>query len=414
MDALSNAVGGIRDIGVADQAPATLRRLRAINVVAALACAITFGYCAFYLLFDAALFRREIGFLAVIGIGYVGVLLVTRAHRVETAMWLLFLLALLHLGAINWMLGPRAGALGYLLAMPFIASLLIREGDNVTIWPMGIVACLIFFVVSFSDQPRPFDALSAPAQRVFFLVNVVGAVLLACGVSLFYRWLFTRAEAQLQAEKARGDRLLRAILPAAIAEKLKDDESQTVADAFASTTVIFADIVGFTARAAEVSAARIVTDLNRLFSRADELAALHGVEKIKTIGDAYLAVGGVPDPLPDHPVRVAEFALDLQRAAAELAQTAWPGLELRIAIHSGPVVAGVIGRTKFAYDIWGDTINTAARLEKACAPGEILVTEAVRACLPPRFEVVDRGKVEIRDKGTMAVHRLVGARPANG
>lgn len=407
MEPLLQAIGRIGDIGVLGQPPEAARRLRTINIIAMLAIAMTLAYCLFYVLYDARLFQREIAFLLVMVALYFTIYLVTRASKVETAMWVLIAIAMIHLGIVAWMLGPRSGSLIYLLAAPFIISLVVADRDRLTIWPMAMLAAIAFFVIRFSETEMPFDTLPDLTKRIFFFTCTAGTIALASFVSLFFRRLIERAEASLQTEKARGDRLLRAILPDAIAEELKQDERRVIADRFDSATVVFADIVGFTERSTRTDPDKLVSDLNAVFSRADEIATKHGVEKIKTIGDAYLAVCGLPDPVSDHAARAADFALDLLAATKELGKTVWPGLQLRIVLHTGPMVAGVIGRTKFAYDVWGDTVNTAARMEEVCKPGEILLSGETKAGLPPRFALESGGVVELKDKGKMTVHRLI-------
>lgn len=397
-----------REAGVAGQDLATVRRIRTINLVALTGCTITFAYCIFYAIYDARLFAYEIGFLMAVGVLYPTVILANRANRVEAAMWLLAAIALVHISVLSWLLGPSGGSQVFLLALPFIVSLLIRDGDRITIWPVALVSGTIFFFVSANERDSTLESLPDLTQQIYFASNVFGVLAIASGISLFFRWSIERAEAALNAERERADRLLRAILPEPVAETLKQDDPGVVAERFAAATVLFADIVGFTERSARIDASEIVADLNRLFSRVDMLAESRGVEKIKTIGDAYFAVCGLPNPVPDHAARIADFALDLEFMAKEVAKAEWPGLRFRIVINTGPVVAGVIGRTKFAYDVWGDTVNTAARMEDICSPGEILLSEAARAALPPRFETESRGVADLRNKGSIAIHRLVG------
>lgn len=210
----------------------------------------------------------------------------------------------------------------------------------------------------------------------------------------------------LQEEQERSERLLLNILPGPIAARLKRD-SHIIADAFPDVTVLFADIVGFTRLSASSAAApeQIVGLLNELFSGFDRLAARHGLEKIKTIGDAYMVVGGLPTPRPDHAEAVAAMALAMQ---AELHDRV-PPLLLRIGIHSGPVVAGVIGTTKFSYDVWGGTVNTASRMESHGLAGAIQVSEEVHRRLAGRFRFQARGRIPIKDMGEMATYLLLGA-----
>jgi len=403
----------IRDVGVTTQDIETVRRIRIMNVVAVLASTFSLSYSFFYTIYDAALFKTEIIFVLIMGGSYALVFAATRAGEVQVAMWMLIGIALTHISYITWLLGPGAGTHTYLLTLPFVGSLILRWRDRYAILPVGIAVSLVFFLVAFSDHPRPFDQLGAVERQVFFLLSVLGAVLLACGVSLFMQWLITTAEANLEAEKARGDRLLHAILPESIAEILKADESRVVAQRYVEATVLFADIVGFTKRSANIDAEQIVRGLNDVFSNIDDLATQSAIEKIKTIGDGYFAVAGLPDPVPDHAARMAKFALDLQQSTEAWSQTFWPELQFRVVIHTGPVVAGVIGKSKFSYDVWGDTVNTAARLEEVCEPGAILITETVRSALPKRFQTEEAGLVPLRDKGEISIHRLIGREPIN-
>ncbi|MDB9495674.1 adenylate/guanylate cyclase domain-containing protein [Spirulina major CS-329] len=214
-----------------------------------------------------------------------------------------------------------------------------------------------------------------------------------------------RAYQKLTIEQERSEGLLRNILPDRIACRLKNDH-QTIADTFADTTVLFADIVGFTELSSQISAHDLVELLNSIFSRFDQLAAHHNLEKIKTIGDAYLVVAGLPNPREDHSDVMAEMALDMQRVLVELNGETGRDLSLRIGIHAGTVVAGVIGLTKFAYDIWGDTVNTASRMESHGVPGKIQVSEVVYRQLAARYDLEARGMIAIKGKGEMMTYFL--------
>jgi class 3 adenylate cyclase len=210
----------------------------------------------------------------------------------------------------------------------------------------------------------------------------------------------------LDAERARSDRLLRNVLPASIAERLKDSDRR-IADHFDDATVLFADIVGFTVLAERLSPAELVSALDAVFSDFDDLAERHGLEKIKTIGDAYMVVGGVPTAGGDHAIAVAEMALAM-RACIDRHRIGGVALAIRIGIHTGPVVAGVIGKRKFLYDLWGDTVNTASRLESHGVAGEIQVSEVTRSRLADRFELESRGRIAIKGKGDVATWLLRG------
>ena len=215
--------------------------------------------------------------------------------------------------------------------------------------------------------------------------------------------------AEIQSERAKSERLLLNVLPRAIGERLKAGE-QTIVDAAAEATVMFADIVGFTHIAASFTPARTVSLLNEVFSEFDRLSELAGLEKIKTIGDAYMVVGGVPLPLADHAVRCARMAFEMLAAMHRFNlrhQSQW---QLRIGLHTGPVVAGIIGSTKFAYDLWGDTVNIASRLESHGEPDIPQVSAVTADLLRPHFEVEARGQIDLKNRGSLPVFRLLRPR----
>jgi class 3 adenylate cyclase/HAMP domain-containing protein len=215
---------------------------------------------------------------------------------------------------------------------------------------------------------------------------------------------------ELSAEKATSERLLLNVLPGPIADRLKHGES-VIVDRFDAVSVLFADIVGFTSLSQKTSPEALVTMLNELFSMFDKLAEQHGLEKIKTIGDAYMVVAGIPQPVADHATALAHMALDMQRGIEDYAKQAGTPLSIRIGIHTGSVVAGVIGTKKFIYDLWGDTVNTASRMESTGLPGRIQVSESTAQLLKEQFELDERGPIEVKGKGTMTTYLLVRQRP---
>lgn len=221
--------------------------------------------------------------------------------------------------------------------------------------------------------------------------------------------LVRKRTSELVEEKATSERLLLNVLPAPIADRLLHGESLIV-DRFDSVSVLFADIVGFTKLSQTTSPEVLVTMLNELFSMFDRLAEKHGLEKIKTIGDAYMVVAGIPQPIADHAVAIAHMGLDMQAGLAEYCDRTGTQLSIRIGIHTGSVVAGVIGKKKFIYDLWGDTVNTASRMESHGVPGKVHVTEATQAALAEQFEFEDRGEIEVKGKGAMRTYLLVGVK----
>ena len=213
----------------------------------------------------------------------------------------------------------------------------------------------------------------------------------------------------LRAEQARAENLLLNILPRSIADRLKAD-TRRIADQISSASILFADVVDFTPLAERLPATEVVGMLDDLFSHFDVLAERHGLEKIKTIGDCYMAAAGVPSPRPDHARALALMALDMLEAMRSVDAVGHLGLELRIGINSGPVVAGVIGRKRFLYDLWGDAVNTASRMESHGAPGRIQITRATWELLDDEFVCEPRGTITLKGKGEMETWYLVARR----
>ena len=228
----------------------------------------------------------------------------------------------------------------------------------------------------------------------FLLVTDYVFVYLGTFTMGFGAYVIERAGREAFFERRKSDRLLLNILPPTIAARLRDDDS-TLADRFDSATVMFCDLVGFTPRSATMTPAATVDLLNQLFTAFDDLAERYGLEKIKTIGDAYMVAGGVPERRDGHAEAVVAMGLEMLAVAARYQ------LDLRIGVHSGPVVAGVIGKRKFAYDLWGDTVNTASRMESHGVSGRVQVTQETWELVRASFDGEMRGEIDIKGKGTM-------------
>jgi adenylate cyclase len=242
-------------------------------------------------------------------------------------------------------------------------------------------------------------------------LNVVGTAALAFTLLALFARQRNDALTALRAEQEKSELLLRNVLPHTIAERLKV-AGERIADHFAAASILFADVAEFTPLAERLSPADMVGVLDRLFSQFDALVERHGLEKIKTIGDAYMAAAGVPDPHPDHARRAALVALEMRRVIAAADIAGRPGVELRIGINSGPVVAGVIGTHRFLYDLWGDAVNTASRMESHGTPGEIQITRATYELLKDEFVCRPRGTITVKGKGEMETWYLEGPRRA--
>jgi adenylate cyclase len=256
------------------------------------------------------------------------------------------------------------------------------------------------------------DALPAWFLSTMLALNVVvGGTIVFTLLALFAK---QRQDAlvALRSEQDRAESLLLNILPRSIAEKLKA-HPQTIADQFTAASILFADVVDFTPRSEHLSPAEVVGLLDDLFSHFDTLAERYGLEKIKTIGDCYMVAAGVPTPRPDHARALAMMALDMLEAMRAGEAMGGLGMELRIGINSGPVVAGVIGRKRFLYDLWGDAVNIASRMESQGTAGRIQVTRATFELLRNEFRCEPRGTVTVKGKGEMETWYLVGPRQAS-
>jgi adenylate cyclase len=286
------------------------------------------------------------------------------------------------------------------IMMPEISGFAVLEQIRGEPWLRAIPVIIISAVDDLNSVVRAFelgaeDYLPKPCHHVLLRARV--------GASLERQQL----RAHEEAERVQSDRLLLNVLPAAVAERLKNDQGP-IADSIEDATVLFADLVNFTALAERLAALELVGRLGTVFSAFDELVAAHGVEKIKTIGDAYMAVAGVPTPRPDNAEVMANLALAMQAALVQLNASHGWALQARIGMATGPLVAGVIGQQKFSYDLWGDTVNTAAHMESHGVPGRIQVTGATYQRLSSRFEFESRGPIDVKGKGMLETYFLTG------
>jgi class 3 adenylate cyclase len=338
---------------------------------------------------------------AAIPFGYILVSLVslavfarTKRYRVFRTMQLSLMLALPF--ALQWSLGgfiPSSGVALWALMCP-LGALTFAGTRQAAPW---FAAYLTLIAVSLVLEPVLTPAeIPETVQVAFLALNITG-------VSLTSYLLLQYFVREREREHERSERLLLNVLPEPVAMRLKRNEG-VIADRFEQATVLFADIVDFTPISARIPPHEVVRLLDAVFSDFDDLAERYGLEKIKTIGDAYMVASGIPTPRPDHVRAVADMAL----AMLDVASSHRDGLGLRIGIDTGPVVAGVIGRRKFIYDLWGDTVNTASRMESHGVPGEIQVTERVVAALVDGYVLEPRGTVEIKGKGATPTWFLRG------
>jgi class 3 adenylate cyclase len=285
-------------------------------------------------------------------------------------------------------------------AVPLSAALATAWAAGHRLWSLLVVG---FFVLAGIGVGYQTLMPNQPAVQV--LGDVMRDTVLFAAVLLLGEAVRTRRA--LQREEERSQRLLLNVLPAPIAARLKQRED-VIADGFPEVTVLFADLVDFTRRSQRSSPQQVVQVLDELFTAFDQLTKRHGLEKIKTIGDAYMVAGGLPEPRPDHAQAVADMALAIRDEVAGRTDPSGQPLQVRIGIDTGPVVAGVIGRDKFSYDLWGDTVNTASRMESLGVPGCIQVTARTYQRLQNSYRFQRRGLVAVKGKGEMVSYFLVG------
>jgi adenylate cyclase len=219
-----------------------------------------------------------------------------------------------------------------------------------------------------------------------------------------------RAEKAMEAEYQRSESLLANILPASIASRLKDPTRNIIADKYDDASILFADIAGYTKRASDTAPTELVRFLDTLYTDLDALVDRHGLEKIKTSGDSYMVVSGVPQPRPDHVQAIACLALDMAEAVADLKDAQGRAVPLRIGLATGPVVAGVVGARKFFYDVWGDAVNVASRMESTDVEGRFQLPLSMYERLKNDYVLEERGVVDVKGKGPMHTWYLVGRR----
>lgn len=308
----------------------------------------------------------------------------------------------LHLVLLQWLTGNAVLIVLYVPLLALLARVLISP--QVAGWRglcYGVSVMLLGHalfpvvepVLDFSVVPEPLLLLTRAGN---LLITLFSALLL---LGTLDREVL-RSEASLVAERDRSDRLLNAVLPPTIASVLRDSPGK-IADRYAEVTVLFADIVGFTPWSAQQPPEHVIDVLEDIFIRFDQLVAETGAEKIKTIGDAYMVICGAPTPRADHAMVMARLALAMQHVMHTLRHETGMPLDLRVGMHSGPVIAGVIGTVRFSFDVWGDTVNTASRMESHGEAGRIQVSQACHDLLADHFRLTARGMIDVKGKGAM-------------
>jgi guanylate cyclase len=277
-------------------------------------------------------------------------------------------------------------------------------------WWFAAYVGLVVLGAFIAPSIRPTNNLPGWLILAFFALNIATVSLVAFGLLASFARQREAALRLVRVEQQRAESLLLNILPRSIAEILKT-ETRTIADRFDSASILFADVVDFTPLSSRLPPEDVVGILDELFRHFDTLADAHGLEKIKTIGDSYMVAAGVPEPRPDHARAIALLALEMRDSVVRHPGLGVHPVELRIGINSGPVVAGVIGRKRLTYDLWGDTVNVASRMESQGTAGRIQVTEATFDLLQHEFVLEHRGSIPVKGRGHMQTWYLIGPRP---
>ncbi len=320
-----------------------------------------------------------------------------------------FVVSTTSITVVCWHLGTGSGLLFYYLVAATIMVLILGV-DHLVL--ASVLAAVLAATVIALEVFVPYNTGVQPdwAFRLGFVLTVVSAWGMVVAVVWYALREIRRARKAMEAEYNRSETLLTNILPATIAERLKDPSRNIIADKYDDASILFADIAGYTKRASDTTPSELVRFLDRLYTDLDALVDRHGLEKVKTSGDSYMVVSGVPQPRDDHMEALASLALDMADAVADLKDPQGRAVPLRIGLAAGPVVAGVVGARKFFYDVWGDAVNVAARMETTDVEGRIQVPDDVYERLNHAFLLEERGEVDVKGKGVMHTWYLVGRR----
>ena len=394
----------LAELGTQGYPPEVTRRLKILNLVAYLIAASTLAYAIQHIFIDVEKFGPVILlnlFLVVVA------LLVPLGHRVhEIAGGLMIAIAeFIALFLFMRYLGRLSGVhLQYFVgaAAPFLILGLSRLPLIIALVSAGFA----LHITSWFLYPPEAALITHDADMLDALyVTAASTTFVLIAATVYY------AYALAERAQAETDALLRNILPESVVDRLKADPEAAIADSFEETSVLFADLKGFVPTAHKLGPQKTVALLNEIVSEFDKLVATHGAEKIKTIGDAYMAAAGVPEPAHDHADRLARLAFAMLDVVARIGTRRELGLEMRIGIASGPVMAGIIGTKRLTYDVWGDTVNMAARLESLSEPGRIQISAASKSQLSDAIATEPRGTLEIRGVGRQETWFLVVRQP---
>jgi guanylate cyclase len=341
-------------------------------------------------------------------ISYLSLFLFYRLKRYEYFTFTQLVMLLVMPFVMQWAIGGFAASSGVAIwaILSPVGALMILGTRQSTAWFLLFVG--LAFISWKLNHYFAGNAMPIPTavKDAFFLMNITGTASILYGVLRYFQAQKERVMLSLELEQARSEKLLLNILPVAIAERLKANDMR-IADHYDSVTVMFADLINFTQISEKMPALNLIDLLSQVFLKFDKLAEKYQVEKIKTIGDAYMVISGAPVMCADHVNRIVEMAFDMKIALQEISVKTGIDLKMRIGIHTGPVVAGVIGSTKFSYDLWGDTVNLASRMESTCKPDTIQVTCETHELIKNTYEFSEKLFVDVKGKGLVQTYLLL-------
>jgi len=379
----------------------------AFNAIVLVACTVAAAYAVFYTLYDFKGLRVAQA-ASVVGTTLVLLpLVVRRSLRLAVYLGLVGTIGIFTF--LTYHLGADTGLYLFLI-IALVAVFVINGKENLTDTIVFWISCTVAMVASavYFQEPSGVAEVDASFQMIVLVGVIIGLSLMIGAGVLTLSFRVARAEEALATEHARSEALLDNLLPAEIATRLKSSPGIVIADDLPEVTILFADIVDFTPRANSMRPEELVGFLNRIFTEFDKLTAQFGLEKIKTIGDAYMVAAGMPTARPDHAQVTADMALAMLDVTRRLTAETGQCIEVRIGLHSGAAIAGVIGTQKVFYDVWGDTVNTASRMESHGEEGRIQLTRETKDHLGSFYDFELRGEVEIKGKGLLQTYWLIG------
>ena len=396
----------ISAIGTEGENYSESRKIALSNQISIFGFFVMLSYDAFYLVYDPLLLIGPITTNLVGAAVCILVLYLNFRRKHELARTLIYVTPNIQIFLLTYFLGTITGMHLLHFMMISFALFIFSHKTRVELALLFSIPIMLFYLERYLFIPEETPIIVSDAVIEFLYVSLSATVfaLLIVFFYLFYTAIL-KTENLLNSEYQRSEGLLLNILPESIAQRLKETDD-IIADSFPSVTIMFADIVGFTPLASRLDPEVLVNELNTLFQKFDNLIEEHGLEKIKTIGDAYMVAGGLPDPSEDHAQKIAELAIAL-RESAKGYRIRGNELNLRIGFHTGSVVAGIIGLKKFSYDIWGDAVNLASRLESGGVPGKIQVSEQSYNLLKGGYRFEERGVIELKGVGKIRTYFLV-------